>query len=184
MFKKTIEDFVILVCFFTVASFISFYIVGKTASPEVVPFDGSRDNSLESISEEGLHSEVALDGTGEDSLELPQLSSEKEKIGKGQVKSISAYNVGDVNQCSGDPCISASGANICGLLDDGVKLGVCAANWVSFGTVIEIEDVGKCVVLDRMNSRFSQHVDWAFRLDEKQEALDFGRRDLRVWVIN
>lgn len=97
------------------------------------------------------------------------------------IKSVSAYNVGDVNQCDSTPCTSANGENICLALDLGYKR--CAANFVPFGTLLEIEGYGRCLVTDRMNSRFSNHVDIAMRKDEKTEALKFGRRNLNIKII-
>jgi 3D (Asp-Asp-Asp) domain-containing protein len=200
MFKKYIVGFIIFFCFLIFASFISFYIVSKAVSPEVVPFDDSQDFSFEPINEEGLYSEVTPNGTEDVSIETPLLSSENEKeidkkrgivyesegrdwsVISSTIREVSVYNAGISSQCQGDPCISASGDNICKLLDEG--LNVCAANWALFGTVLEIEGLGKCVVLDRMAERFSNNVDWAMKKNEVAEAFDFGRRNLRVSIID
>ncbi len=96
-------------------------------------------------------------------------------------RSISAYNAGDINQCSGDPCISANGENVCKLLELGEK--VCAANFVPFNTILEIEHYGQCRVIDRLASRYSQSVDIAMKLSEKKRALKFGRQILGVRII-
>ena len=105
--------------------------------------------------------------------------SEKEWIVvSSTIREVSAYNAGALSQCQGDPCISASGNNICKLLDEG--LNVCAANWALFGTVLEIEGLGKCMVLDRMAN--PNNVDWAMKKNEVEEAFAFGRRNLRVRV--
>ena len=187
--------FIILLIQVIILSFIGFYIINKAVSPEVVPFDSSQDYSFELIDKEELYSEVTLDGTEEISVRAPLLPSEDEglvgdvschedtvEVVEGAIRGISAYNAGDINQCSGDPCISASGDNICKLLEQGTN--ICAANWVPLGTVINVAGVGNCIVLDRMAKRFSQNVDLAMRLDEKQRALDFGRRNLFVYIIN
>ena len=187
-YKKTVKLYfiILLVQIIILLSFIGFYIIliEKTVNPGVVSFDGSQGSSCESINEEFAGLVGTPIGTEESLNKAPLLSLGKEEKEKenGYVgyKSISAYNAGDINQCSGDPCISASGDNICNLLLEGVN--VCAANWVLFRTVIEIENVGKCIVLDRMPN--ANNVDWAMRKDEVDEAFEFGRRNLRVWVIN
>ena len=96
-------------------------------------------------------------------------------------REISAYNAGDINQCAGDPCISANGENICNALEAG--LSRCAANFVKFGTTLEIVGWGRCVVVDRLNSRYPERVDIAMKVDEKQKALDFGLRRLSVKIL-
>jgi 3D (Asp-Asp-Asp) domain-containing protein len=39
-----------------------------------------------------------------------------------------------------------------------------------------IEEIGACVVLDRMHRRFAHRVDVAMREHEVDEALEFGRQ--------
>jgi len=97
------------------------------------------------------------------------------------IKGVSAYNVGDPYQCDNSPCTAANGENICLALELGYKR--CAANFVPFGTLLEIEGYGRCMVTDRMNSRFSNHVDIAMKRTEKQEALKFGRKKLNIKII-
>lgn len=99
----------------------------------------------------------------------------------GIIRNISAYNIGDINQCSDDPCISANGENICLALEKGYKR--CAANFAPFGTLLDIQHYGICMVTDRMNSRYSQSVDIAMKFDEKERALNFGRQKLSVRII-
>jgi 3D (Asp-Asp-Asp) domain-containing protein len=97
------------------------------------------------------------------------------------VKQISAYNVGDPYQTDGSPCTAANGENICLALELGYKR--CASNLVPFGTILEIEGVGQCMVTDRMNSRFSNHVDIAMKKTEKKQALTFGRKKLKINIV-
>jgi|GEM_PF-2216324 len=99
-----------------------------------------------------------------------------------EIREITAYNAGDINQCSGDPCISASGENICLALDKGLKR--CAANFVPLGTRLWIEDVGSCLVTDRMHYRFGHRVDIAMSLKEKNKALEFGLKKLEVKILS
>ncbi len=98
----------------------------------------------------------------------------------GIVREVTAYNVGIPEQTSANPCIGASGKDLCRLVEAGRR--VCAANFVALGTVLKIDNVGECVVLDRMHRRFSHRVDIAMREDEIGEAVNFGVRKLLVTV--
>ncbi|MCF7820688.1 MAG: 3D domain-containing protein [Candidatus Pacebacteria bacterium] len=94
---------------------------------------------------------------------------------------VTAYNAGDINQCWGDPCISANGENICLALEKGYRR--CAANFVPLGTRLNIEGFGDCLVTDRMNERYHYRVDIAMKLDEKQKAKEFGIKKLKVEIV-
>ncbi len=96
------------------------------------------------------------------------------------VREVTAYNVGVREQTSDEPCIGATGLDLCRLVDEGRN--VCAANFVALGTVLRIEEYGECVVLDRMNRRFSHRVDIAMKENAVEEALEFGlqRRVVQV----
>ena len=98
----------------------------------------------------------------------------------GFVREVTAYNVGVRGQTSDEPCIGATGQNLCRLVARGLK--VCAANFVDPETILHIEGYGECVVLDRMNRRFPHRVDIAMRKDEVDTALEFGIQRLRVEV--
>lgn len=98
----------------------------------------------------------------------------------GLVREVTAYNVGRRKQTSDQPCIGATGRNLCRLVAQGLK--ICAANFVEPDTILHIEGYGECVVLDRLNRRFSHRVDIAMRGDEVDKALEFGvqRRHVEV----
>ena len=100
----------------------------------------------------------------------------------GHVREVTAYNVGVRDQTSDDPCIGATGQNLCRLVARGEK--VCAANFVAPETILNIEGYGECVVLDRMNRRFPHRVDIAMKTDEVEKALEFGiqRRHVKVAI--
>jgi len=98
-----------------------------------------------------------------------------------QLREVTAYNVGDPDQNYGDPCESANGEDICAALDSGFRR--CAANFVPFGTVLHIAHFGVCTVTDRMHRRYSDRVDIAMKKHEKQRALEFGRRRLKVTIV-
>ena len=97
------------------------------------------------------------------------------------VRYVTAYNVNDPDQCFGDPCISANGENICNALELGYNR--CAANFVPLGTILFVENYGKCLVTDRMNSRYKNRVDIAMKKDEKEKALIFGIQKINVKIL-
>jgi len=121
----------------------------------------------------------------ENSLKSPQkpISSEiqHKEYTDETFREVTAYNVGDINQCSGNPCISANGENICLALEKGYKR--CAANFVPFGTKLLIENYGECLVVDRLNSRYKNRVDIAMKFDEKERALNFGIQNLIIKIL-
>lgn len=98
------------------------------------------------------------------------------------IREVSAYNAGDVNQTDSSPCISANGENICNALKAGYKR--CAANFVPLGTDLLIEHYGECKVTDRMNSRYTNRVDIAMTLEEKERAIKFGLQLLNVRILD
>ena len=90
---------------------------------------------------------------------------------------ISAYNVGDIYNCDDTPCITASGMDACKWLGYNNNIGLVANNYYKFGTIIRLDnEIYK--VVDRMNKRYNniKYFDIAFPLDQKQEALEFGRK--------
>jgi len=100
----------------------------------------------------------------------------------GIIREVTAYNVGIREQTSENPCIGASGKDLCRLVDEGRR--ICAANFVALGTVLKIERFGECVVLDRMHRRFGHRVDIAMRQDEIDQAAEFGLQRRIVQVKN
>jgi len=107
------------------------------------------------------------------------------KIESETIREVTAYNLGDQNQNWGDPCVGASNKNLCEKVAKGEN--ICAANFVPFGTRLQIiADNGwemTCVVEDRMNSRYSNRVDIAMNLWEKERALKFGVQRLTVRIL-
>ncbi|MDA0208078.1 MAG: 3D domain-containing protein [bacterium] len=75
---------------------------------------------------------------------------------------VSAYNSVPW-QTDDTPCIGAEGTNICEIYARGE--GVCAANFVPLGTILEIDGLGTCTVRDRMNARYNVRVDWYMGMD-------------------
>jgi len=97
------------------------------------------------------------------------------------IRVVTAYNVGDVNQCDSDPCIAANNKNICEALDRGETH--CAANFVPLGTTLHIEKVGYCLVTDRTNKRYRNRVDIAMKKNQYKKAITFGRQKLHVKIL-
>lgn len=112
---------------------------------------------------------------------LPKNPDKPYKVVFTKTMPVTAYNTGDSNQCSGDPCISANGEDICMALEMGYKR--CATNFVPLGTRLNVEGVGQCVVTDRMNSRYHYRVDIAMKKDEYKQAKEFGLKRLKVEVL-
>lgn len=97
--------------------------------------------------------------------------------------SVSAYNVGDVSQNDDNPCLGAWGDDLCNILSQGGT--VCANNYYPWGTKLYVEGYGTCVVMDKMNSRYGKYyIDIAFPSDQKQQALNWGRRDIIIKTNN
>lgn len=90
----------------------------------------------------------------------------------GIVREITAYNVGVRKQTGDEPCIGATGIDLCRLIERGRS--VCAANFVALGTILRIKGYGECVVLDRMNRRYAHRVDVAMGEEEVEKAVEFG----------
>ena len=76
---------------------------------------------------------------------------------------------------------AANGENICTALKLGLKR--CAANFVPFGTQLSIDNYGVCTVTDRMNRRYRNRVDIAMKVTEKEKALQFGVKKLKVTIL-
>jgi len=118
---------------------------------------------------------LAAPGSSGTAMEVKTAGEEVAAAGNknaGVVREVTAYNVGVREQTSNTPCIGAGGHNLCRLLKRNVK--VCAANFVPLRTILKIEEIGECVVLDRTHPRFAHRVDVAMREHEIEEALEFG----------
>ena len=117
--------------------------------------------------------------TSSDNFTIPKTSIYE--VINDKIRVVTAYNVGDPDQTSGDPCISASGEDLCHALNSGKKR--CAANFVPIGTELYIENVGIYRVSDRMHRRFKNRVDIAMKRDELKKARVFGKKRLRVKIL-
>lgn len=97
------------------------------------------------------------------------------------IRTVTAYNVGDPRQTSGAACLSANERNLCRALKAGEKH--CAANFVPLGSLLYIDGFGLCRVSDRTNSRYQNRVDIAMPREDRQRALEFGRQQLSVKIV-
>ena len=97
------------------------------------------------------------------------------------IRTVTAYNVGDPQQTSGAACMSANEKNLCRALAAGEKH--CAANFVPLGSLLYIDGYGLCRVSDRTNARYRNRVDIAMPRKQRQKALEFGRQQLNVKIV-
>lgn len=101
-----------------------------------------------------------------------------DRIPKKHVVSVSAYT-SEVAQTDPSPCITANGFNLC----EHNQEDVIATNMFAFGTKVRIPSIDPdrvFTVVDRMNSRYQNHVDiW---MKDKGDAIQFGRRTLEIQV--
>lgn len=80
-------------------------------------------------------------------------------------------------ETKGNPYTTADGTNL-----RGVEYCVVANNHLPFNTVIDIQDIGECVVKDRMGKGSSHKFDLYFR-DELLKAKKFGVKRLKYKVV-
>lgn len=116
------------------------------------------------------HEEIELTSP----LDITPVEAVKPKVTK--IVSMTAYS-STVDQCDGDPFITASGSR--------VRDGIVAANFVPLGTKIKIPALYGdkiFVVEDRMNRRYQSRVDiW---MNTRQEALNFGvKKQIEIEIL-
>lgn len=113
-------------------------------------------------------------------LAVQEVKAEEYTVVSKTLRTVTAYNLGDVAQTDDSPCIGASNKNLCEMQEQGVK--IAAANFVPFGTRLRIH--GEIYeVWDRMNSKYPNRVDIAMSLAEKERALKFGKQILEVEIL-
>lgn len=110
---------------------------------------------------------------------LPEIK-DKYKVIQTLYTTVTAYN-SEVSQCWGDPCVTATGFNVC---EHGIE-DTIATNRLPFGTKLRIPQLfGDRIftVRDRMNRRYHNRMD-VWMISEK-DARNFGvKRDVRVQVL-
>lgn len=103
-----------------------------------------------------------------DKRTIKKVVIEENKVYVG-TRTITIYT-STVEQTDSTPCIGAMNTDICALWLSGENL--CASNEFPFGTVLYIGGYfrNRCVVMDRMNSRYTTNIDWYGGFD--QDCLD------------
>jgi 3D (Asp-Asp-Asp) domain-containing protein len=84
-------------------------------------------------------------------------------ISEGTVREVTMYT-STPEQTDSSPCIGANTQDICVLWRNGQN--ICASNAFPRGTVLEVDKLGECIVIDRMNKRYSNRVDWYAGYDD------------------
>jgi len=89
-----------------------------------------------------------------------------------------AYNSVE-SQTDSSPCIGSAG-NIC---EAAKYQRVCATRLYKLGTVIWIEGIGSCTILDRTSKKYANRID-IFMGKDIEAARQFGIKELKYMVIN
>ncbi|RKZ11041.1 hypothetical protein DRQ25_00850 [Candidatus Fermentibacteria bacterium] len=174
--KITLQDIAFIVMVFVaiiavIIGWISTEVVKAEETPYEIQID-STEKQDRVIEEEKKDSKMVLANTG------MVASISDNTVASQNIREVTAYNVGDVAQTDDTPCIGAWGDDLCEMLDWGIK--VCASNSFAKGTHLNIKHYGECIVLDRMNSRYTNRIDIAMKLTEKERAIKFGLQKLEV----
>lgn len=105
-----------------------------------------------------------------DSLEL---------IAVNDKTTFTAYTL-SFNETDENPCVGAGNNNLCELRPILREKGqrICASRDLPLNSVVYIEGFGECVILDRMNKRYEGTGRIDILMDTKEEALNFGIRQL------
>lgn len=72
--------------------------------------------------------------------------------GKTVTATVTAYT-SRVEETDATPCIAADGSDICERYAKGER--ICASNDYKLGTALDIKGLGRCIVSDRMNKRYT-----------------------------
>ncbi len=114
-------------------------------------------------------------------LEVDESTPKVYEVVREMIREVTAYNVGILEQTDDNPCVGATGENLCEKVAQGER--ICATNSFPFGTRLHIENYGECVVLDRMNRRYKNRVDIAMGPGERDRALAFGIQKLTISIL-
>jgi 3D (Asp-Asp-Asp) domain-containing protein len=99
----------------------------------------------------------------------------------GGIWTVTAYCPGPCC-CGPRACgVTASGAVVSDLWKAGLQ-GIAADRRMPFGTILNIQGLGRCIVLDRGGAIRGKRIDLLMRTHE--EAKRFGVRRLKVEVLN
>ena len=90
-----------------------------------------------------------------------------------------AYTL-SVDETDENPCIGAGNNNLCELKKE---MRICASRDLPLDTVIYIDGFGECVIKDRLNKRYKGTNRVDILMETKQEAIQFGKRQLKYIVL-
>lgn len=89
-----------------------------------------------------------------------------------------AYNAIE-SQTDGSPCVGAGNHNICEISK---WKRVCASRLYPLHTVISIDGIGECEILDRTSIKNGKKID--ILMPTYEEAINFGKKELKYKVVN
>ena len=97
----------------------------------------------------------------------------------------SAYTL-SVDETDGNPCIGSRNTDLCKLkpILELSEISICASRDLELDTLIDIQGIGKCLIVDRMNLRYKGTGNIDILMDTKQEANNFGRKILKYKILN
>ena len=88
-----------------------------------------------------------------------------------------AYTL-SVDECDENQNVGAGGHNLKEYQERGIQ--VCASRDLPLHTVIYIEGVGRCEVLDRTSKKYAGRIDILFK--DKKSAINFGIKKLNYLI--
>ena len=90
-----------------------------------------------------------------------------------------------VDETDGSPCIGAWSNNLCDLkpllAKDNIR--ICASRDLRKDTLVYIDGFGECIIKDRMNIRYKDTGIIDILFDSKQEAINFGNKQLKYVIL-
>lgn len=141
--------------------------------PEIMIFNDS------TVKDAVMDPEAAKIANQNQATSTPEAAPQPVKVLNAGPHVITAYN-SEVAQTDDDPCTTANGFNVCQHNQE----DTVAANFLKFGTKVRIPEIfgdRVFVVRDRMNSRYTNHVDvW---MKGHSEAVNFGVQVATIQVI-
>ena len=83
------------------------------------------------------------------------------------------------DETDSSPEIGASGENLREYQERGER--ICASRTLPLSTIIDIEGIGRCKILDRISKKYADRIDILF--PTKKEAFAFGKKELEYYII-
>lgn len=111
-----------------------------------------------------------------------------EVVGTTLTVEVSGYT-SEPGQTDSRPCEAADQSNICERKHRGELICAASRNF-PLGTRVHIDGLGTCTVADRMNPRYTNHLDWYFGQDPEgddtryRRAMKIARRNRVVTIVS